>query len=36
MRRYDSMSDDQLVELYSLGTNEAFDTLLLLVWGTLK
>ena len=23
------MSDDQLVELYSLGTNEAFDTLLL-------
>ena len=29
MRRYDSMSDDQLVELYSLGTNEAFDTLLL-------
>lgn len=29
MRRYESMSDDQLVHLYSAGTNEAFDTLLL-------
>ncbi|WP_455107764.1 RNA polymerase sigma factor [Porphyromonas sp.] len=29
MRRYESMSDDQLVHLYATGTNEAFDTLLL-------
>ena len=29
MRRYESMSDDQLVHLYAAGTNEAFDALLL-------